>query len=99
MEAALKKIDEHCNIHKDGNVSFEKFWEFVQQKDNQKGISVEEIMRQVARAVRLALRRNNIQVKDLDALFQKYDDLSPQGELGPPEMRRFFRNVLKVTKH
>jgi len=84
-----------------GSVEFNEFLEFVQQPGKKGTTSTEEVVKQVARAVRLALRRNKIHVRELEQNFHQFDESGDiaTGELGPEEMIRFFRRVLTVTKH
>lgn len=84
-----------------GSVEFNEFLEFVQQPSTRGTISDEEVVNSVARGVRLALHRNKIRVTELESNFRNFEesgDIST-GELGPNDMVRFFRRVLKLSKH
>lgn len=85
-----------------GKVEFSEFLEFVNLPGKGPKATVDDIVQEVARTVRLALRRNKIYIGDLEQKFSNYDDggdSAPTGELGPEEMRNFFRRVLRLTRH
>lgn len=97
LEDLFSAIDED----RGGSVEFSEFLEFVQQPGKKGSQSTEDVVKQVARAVRLALRRNKINVRELELNFHQFDDGGEisTGELGPEDMVRFFRRALSVTKH
>jgi Ca2+-binding EF-hand superfamily protein len=84
-----------------GAVEFNEFLDFVQQPSTRGTISNEDIFNSVVRGVRLALHRNKIRVSELEANFRNFEESTDIsiGELGPNDMVRFFRKVLKLTKH
>lgn len=65
----------------------------------------EQILDQVKRAVKLSMWKQKMDIDELERRFYNsaeegiFDMANSDGSLGPEEMRRFFRKVLKVTKH
>lgn len=97
IQALFSAIDEDSG----GSVEFSEFLEFVQQPSTRGTITDQDVTRSVERSVRLALRRNKIRVKDLQANFHSFDETGdvPTGELGPNDMVRFFRKAINLPKH
>eukprot|EP00747_Dinoflagellata_sp_TGD_P163768 gnl/TRDRNA2_/TRDRNA2_182803_c0_seq1.p1 gnl/TRDRNA2_/TRDRNA2_182803_c0~~gnl/TRDRNA2_/TRDRNA2_182803_c0_seq1.p1 ORF type:complete len:510 (-),score=94.63 gnl/TRDRNA2_/TRDRNA2_182803_c0_seq1:96-1487(-) len=102
LKMIFRAIDEDGN----GTLEFNEFLQYVQKGDPDNR-STTEVLRQVGRAARLALRRNHMRWdgEELLQLFENFDDGQPgvdfnkeQG-LGPDEMRRFFRRALNVSTH
>jgi len=84
-----------------GSVEFNEFLDFVQQPSTRGTISDQDVVNCVERAVRLAMWRNKIRVKDLASNFHAFDESGDvsTGELGANDMVRFFRKVVGLTKH
>lgn len=100
-EEQIVALFHHLDLDGGGTIDFFEFLNFVQQPSSRGTVSEQDVLNSVARAVRLALRRNKIRVRDLEEDFQHFEQsgTSMTGELGPNDMVRFFRKILKLTKH
>mmetsp|Transcript_5025 Transcript_5025/g.9140 ORF Transcript_5025/g.9140 Transcript_5025/m.9140 type:complete len:500 (+) Transcript_5025:86-1585(+) len=98
----MKQLFHAIDLNRNGTVDFKEWLMFVQQ-GKLENRSDEEILKEVGRAVRLALRRNHIRVSEVESFFNSYDDGREvdmsEVTLGPRDMRHFFRSALKVSKH
>lgn len=84
-----------------GSVEFDEFLHFIHTPSTRGTITDEEVVNSVARSVRLALHRNKICVSELESNFRNFEESGDiaTGELDPNDMARFFRRVLKLSKH
>jgi len=87
-----------------GDVDFSQFLSFVQIRERNSKLN-EMVLKQVKRAVRLAIQRQRMTLAQLEQRFHRcaeegiIDTAGGDGGLGPEEMRRFFRKVLDVSMH
>jgi len=97
----ILKLFRHIDTDQNDKIDFHEFLAFVSQPVRRRDVSEEEVVNSVARGVRLALRRNKIKIHELHDTFHTFDESGEiaTGELGPNDMVRFFRKVLKLTKH
>jgi len=97
----LNKLFDAVDTDRNGIISCDEFLDFVQQPSLRGSMSEDAVVNAVARGVRLALRRNKIQINELQETFYTFDESGDiaTGELGPNDMIRFFRKVLKLAKH
>jgi len=97
IEVMFNTVDDDQN----GIISVSEFLTFAQKPSCRGAQTEKEVVDSVARGVRLALRRNNIQVNNLQDIFYEFDASGEvaTGELGPNDMINFFRKALGLTKH
>lgn len=87
-----------------GEIDFTEFLSFIRAKEDHSRLN-EIMLKQVKRAVRLAIRRKRMTLQELEYRFYNsaaegiIDTVNSDGSLGPEEMRRFFRKVLGVNVH
>lgn len=97
IEVMFNTVDEDKN----GIISVPEFLAFLQQPSRRGAQTEQDVVKSVARGVRLALKRNHINVNNLQETFYAADQSGEvaTGELGPGDMIRFFRKALGLTKH
>mmetsp|Transcript_74142 Transcript_74142/g.162285 ORF Transcript_74142/g.162285 Transcript_74142/m.162285 type:complete len:440 (+) Transcript_74142:283-1602(+) len=87
-----------------GQIEFTEFLSFLREKDHNSKVN-DIILTQVKRVVRLAMQRKKMTIGELEHRFAHakeegiIDGGADHTNLGPEEMRRFFRKVLEVTAH
>jgi len=99
----LQQLFSHIDADSNKKIDWYEFTTYVQRTQKVDKRSQAEVLMQLGRATRLALRRNKVKTGDLEEMFRSFltldCDCPLDGALKLSELRRFFREVLKVSKH
>lgn len=95
----LHKLFQAIDDNGNGTVDFAEFMEYTSQgKVDKRPLAV--ALRQIARVVRLALRRKRVKLSELEQFcydFSEVDFMSGHGQMTPEEHSRFFRDHMLIN--
>jgi len=101
----LRQLWKHIDLDNNDSVDLEEFLAFVQGGKGGAEKTIPQAVFEVGRCLKQALRKSKISPEKLERLFGDYEEADAtkncaraDGHMGAEEIRRFFREVLNVSK-
>jgi len=101
----LRQLWKHIDLDNNDSVDIEEFLAFVQGGKGAAEKTIPQAVFEVGRCLKQALRKNKLSPEKVERLFGDYEEadsakncVRADGQMGAEEIRRFFREVLEVSK-